>query len=146
MPGKPVELELIGNNPLRFGMAETICEYLRGYSGVTEVWTSYKPGKETIELVLDHDVMTARELTTSDVTQAVRIAFDGLVVDELQTVEERIRYRLQFKPVNRGKLETLKNLVVFEPFGDSHSIKKVFQRSKFIPVRHRSSTIWAAGP
>jgi multidrug efflux pump subunit AcrB len=117
VPGKPVEVELIGNAPGRFDLADRILNYLRNYPGVTEAWTSYKPGKEIIELKLDHAVMSARGLTTADVTRAVRIAFDGLIVDELQTVDEEIRYRLQFRPQEQGKLETLKNLIVVNGTG-----------------------------
>jgi multidrug efflux pump subunit AcrB len=121
--GKPVELELIGNDPRRFDFANLILDFLQRYAGVTEAWTSYKPGKDVIELKLDHATMSSRGLTTADLTQAVRVAFDGVIVDKLQTVDEEIRYRLQFWPQERGKLATLKNLIV------------VNSDSKAIPVR-----------
>ena len=58
-----------------------------------------------------------------DLTRGVCIAFDGLIVDELQTVDEVVRYRLQFPPQEKGKFETLKNLVL------------VNSRGKAIPIR-----------
>jgi multidrug efflux pump subunit AcrB len=121
--GKPVELEIIGNHPRRFDFSDQVLRFLHAYPGVTEAWTSYKPGKDVVELRLDHTALAARGLTTAGVTEAVRIAFDGVIVDELQTVEEEIRYRLQMRPQEQGKLETLKNLVV------------VNDRGKAIPVR-----------
>jgi multidrug efflux pump subunit AcrB len=121
--GKPVEMELIGNDPGRFDFAGIILEFLHSYPGVNEAWTSYKPGKDIVELVLDHTGLSSRGLTTADVTRGVRIAFDGLIVDEHQTVDETIRYRMQFRPQEKGKLETLKNLVV------------VNDRGKAIPIR-----------
>lgn len=90
---------------------------MKNYNGVTEAWTSYKPGKEIIELNLDHSIMAGRGITTADVTRTVRVAFDGLIIDELQTVDEKIRYRLQYPPGEKGKLETLKNLFVINKNG-----------------------------
>ncbi len=121
--GKPVELELIGNHPGRFELAGIILAYLKKTPGVTEAWTSYKTGKEIVELDLDQTALASRGLTTADVTRGVRIAFDGLLVDEHQTVDETIRYRMQFRPQEKGKLETLKNLVI------------VNDRGKAIPIR-----------
>ena len=121
--GEPVELELIGNDPGRFDLADLMLDFLKNYPGVIEVWTSYKTGKDIVELNIDHTTLASRGLTIADVTRGVRIAFDGIVVDELQTVDEVVRYRLQFRPQEKGKLETLKNLVI------------VNNRGKAIPVR-----------
>ena len=126
--GKPVELELIGTDTGRFDLAELILKYLKAYPGVTEVWTSYKTGKDIVELKLDHTAMSSRGLTTADVTRGVRVAFDGIIVDEHQTVDEVIRYRMQFRPQEKGKLETLKNLVI------------VNDRGKAIPIRGFAET------
>jgi multidrug efflux pump subunit AcrB len=121
--GKPVQLELIGNHPERFDLADIILEFLKKYSGVTEAWTSYKTGKDIVELKLDHTALSSRELTTADVTRGVRIAFDGIIIDELQTMDDVVRYRIQFRPQEKGRLETLKNLIV------------VNDRGKAIPIR-----------
>lgn len=61
--GKPVELEIIGNDSGRFEMSDIILDYLKNYNGVTEAWTSYKPGKEIIELNLDHAIMAGYGIT-----------------------------------------------------------------------------------
>jgi multidrug efflux pump subunit AcrB len=53
--GKPVELEIIGNDPGRFALAEQLQAFLEDSPGVTEVWTSYKPGKDVVELELVND-------------------------------------------------------------------------------------------
>jgi multidrug efflux pump subunit AcrB len=95
---KPVELEIIGNDSGRFALAAQFEGFLKTYPGVTEVWTSYKPGKDLVELDLDHQALAGRGLTVTAVTQMVRVAFDGLLVDELERVGERIRYRPQPGP------------------------------------------------
>lgn len=117
VPGKPVELEIIGSGNDRFEIADIIESYLNTYPGVTEAWSSYKPGKDVITLKLDYELMASRGLAVADVTSAVRIAFDGLIVDELQTFDEKIRYRLQFQRKEKGKIETLRNLVIINQHG-----------------------------
>jgi multidrug efflux pump subunit AcrB len=123
--GKPVELEIIGNDAGRFALAAQLEDFLKTYPGVTEVWTSYKPGKDLVELGLDHQALAHRGLTVAAVTQMVRVAFDGLLVDELQQVGERIRYRLQFQTEDRGRMETLENLVLINDAGQPVYLRSV---------------------
>jgi multidrug efflux pump subunit AcrB len=115
--GKPVEVEIIGNSDTRFDLADILSDYLSSRRGVTEVWTSHRPGKDVVKLRLDHAALANRGLTVADVTQAVRIAFDGAVINELQTVEEKVEYRLQFRSQEQGKMETLRNLVLINAEG-----------------------------
>ncbi|MCP4715838.1 MAG: efflux RND transporter permease subunit [Deltaproteobacteria bacterium] len=115
--GKPVELEVVGADEQRLAVAEAISGFLQRHAGVTDVWSSYKPGKEVVELKLNHTLMASRGITVADVTQAVRIAFDGLVVDKLQTVDEEIEYRLQFSREEKSRMQTLHNLAIMNPDG-----------------------------
>lgn len=148
--GKPVQLELIGSDPGRFDLADLILDFLKKTPGVTEAWTSYKTGKDIVELQLDHTALSSRGLTTADVTRGVRIAFDGIVVDEHQTVDEVIRYRLQFRPQEKGKLETLKNLVIINAKGKAIPVRS-FAEAQARPgqasIKHyfgqRSITVYA---
>ena len=148
--GKPVELEIIGNDSQRYEVADALEEYLSTYPGVTEVWTSYKPGKDVVELVLDHPALASRGLSVADVTNAVRLAFDGLIVDQLQTVDERIYYRLQLLPEDAGRLQTLENLVIVNQAGQSiylRSVARLESRPGESSIKHylgkRTLTLYA---
>ncbi|BBM83290.1 efflux RND transporter permease subunit [Candidatus Uabimicrobium amorphum] len=112
VPGAPVQLEIIGNDPTRFELGKILYDFLQQQSGVVSVNSSYKSGKDVIELLFDHSLMASRNIAVADVTRAVRIAFDGLIINELQTIDEKIKYRLQFDNQQQGKLATLKNLVI----------------------------------
>lgn len=61
--------------------------------------------------------------------RAMRIAVDGLLVDELQTLDERVRYRLQLSLSAAGKLSTLENLAVVNNSGDAIYLKSLAQFS-----------------
>lgn len=110
--GQPVEIEVIGNSEERFELADDLVNWLKQNSGILDVWTSYKPGKEIVKLSLNHEALADKGLTVSDITSVVRIAFDGVIINQLQTVEESIDFRLQFQPKNQGKLQTLNELMV----------------------------------
>jgi multidrug efflux pump subunit AcrB len=86
-------------------------------SYVKEFQRSAPPG---VKLVMVNDIsrFTYDMLDTlADVTRAVRIAFDGVIINELQTVVEKIEYRLQFRPQEKGKMETLRRLVLINQHG-----------------------------
>jgi multidrug efflux pump subunit AcrB len=110
--GKPVQVEVIGNHEERFELAEILLAWLQQNPAVTEAWTSYKPGKDVVRLRLNHEALADKGLSVASVVETVRMAFDGQVIDELRTVDEKIEYRLQYRPQEQGKLVTLQNLTV----------------------------------
>ncbi len=148
--GKPVQLEIIGNSEERYQVAEQISQFLKQQAAVTDVWSSYKTGKDIVQLNLDYTLMAARHISVADITQAVRIAFDGQIIDELQTVDERIKYRLKYTGEAQNKLETLENLIVMTAAGDSIYLKSIAElevRPGEANIKHyfgqRSMTLYA---
>ena len=125
LTGKPVEVNIIGNDESRYSAGEIIQDFLRDHSGTTEVWSSYSPGKDVINLRLNYERLADFGLQVADVTQAVRVAFDGLIVDELQTLDERIDYRLQLRPEDQGKIDTLYALTLINDKGLSVPLRSL---------------------
>jgi len=123
--GQPVEVEIIGNDDSRHELADVLVDYLKKYDGTHNVVTSYKPGKDIVKLNLNHEALADRGLAVADVVRAVRIAFDGEVIDELQTIDEKIEYRLQFEPSQQGRMETLRDLTVINRHGAPVSLRGV---------------------
>ncbi|MBT4521879.1 MAG: efflux RND transporter permease subunit [Halieaceae bacterium] len=123
--GKAVEVEFIGDTNVAHALAAELSTHLHNHAAITETWTSYTQGKDLLDLHFNYPLLAARNLTVAEVTRAVRVAMDGLLVDELQTVDERIRYRLRFSPQMSGKLETLENLTIINSEGDAIYLKSV---------------------
>jgi multidrug efflux pump subunit AcrB len=117
--GKPIEIEVIASGDERFIAADLLLEFLREHPGVSNKWTSSNPGKDVIELDVNHALLAARGLTMEQLIRAMRIAVDGLIVDELQTLEERVRYRLQLPLSSAGKLKALKGLAIVNDRGQA---------------------------
>lgn len=148
--GQPVEIEVIGNSEQRFTVADQLIEYLGNRSDVLEAWTSYKPGKEIVRLSLNHEALADKNLTVADVTQAVRIGFDGMIIDELQMIGDKVDYRLQFQPKDQGKLDTLMELTVMTPAKHSIPLRSLAEFQVFpgeASIKHylgdRTVTVYA---
>lgn len=123
--GKAVEVEVISNGDERFALADTLHQWLKQHPHINHSWTSYSPGKDIIDLNINYPLLAARQLTVMDITRAVRIALDGEIIDELQTLDERVRYRLQLPPVHSSSLQTLENLAIVNGDGDAIYLKSV---------------------
>jgi multidrug efflux pump subunit AcrB len=148
--GMPVEIEVIGNSEQRFSLSDQLTEYLENRDDVVSVWTSYKPGKEIIRLSLNYEALADKNLTVADVTEAVRIGFDGMIIDELQMIGEQVDYRLQFQPQDHGKLDTLMELTVMTPAGHSVPLRSLAEFQVFpgeASIKHylgdRTVTVYA---
>lgn len=123
--GEAVELDIVGNGDERYLVADELLNMLREHSQVQEAWTSYRSGKDVIDLNLNHERLANYGLTVADVTRAVRIAFDGLLVEEMQTVDERIKFRLQYRQPEQGQLDTLYGLSVNNRDGEPVLLRSV---------------------
>ncbi len=123
--GKPVEVEVIASSEAQFEVARDLVEFLKAQPGVTEVWTSFKPGKDVVRLELDHLAMAARGLTVRDVIRTVRVAFDGEIIDSLRTIDEEIDYRLQYRPGDQGRIDTLRALTIINADGQPVPLRAV---------------------
>ena len=117
--GKPIQVEVISSGDERYDVAGRIGAFLDAHTAVTNTWTSATPGKDVIELDVNYALLKARGLTMEHLITAMRIAVDGLVVDELQTLDERVSYRLQLPLAAAGKLQTLENLAVVNDYGQA---------------------------
>lgn len=127
--GKPVQVEVIGSGEERYEVAEKMLQFLRENPAVTNSWSSVNAGKDVIELDVNYALLAARGLTMEQLVRAMRVAVDGLLVDELQMLDERVRYRLQLPLSAAGKLETLENLAVVNASGKAIYLKSLAQFS-----------------
>jgi multidrug efflux pump subunit AcrB len=123
--GKPVQLEVISSGDERYAVAAQVLAYLEDHPAITNAWTSTNPGKDVIELQVNHALLAARGLTMEQLIRAMRVAVDGLLVDELQTLDERVRYRLQYPLASAGKLPTLEGLTVVNSQGQAIYLNSV---------------------
>lgn len=123
--GRAIELDIVGNSDERIRLVEIIDHQLRQFPGVVGVGSSYRPGKDVVELRINHEALADYGLTVSDVVRGVRVVFDGLIFDELQTVDERVDFRMQFQQPEQGKLESLQGLSLINQRGETVLLRAV---------------------
>ena len=116
--GHPVELQVIMDGDQRELIAEELLAYLASHPAVTQSWSNYSPGKSLIELKINHEKLADYGLKVADITKALQLAYDGFIVEELQTREELIRYRLQLQDQYRHSINALRSLSVISGNGD----------------------------
>jgi multidrug efflux pump subunit AcrB len=148
--GHPLEAVVIGNTPNRFAAADMLVEYVRGLEGVREVWTDYVPGKPVISLKIDHNALARYGLTVGEVSSAVKVAFNGKVVDKFDTIDDTIIYRMKLDGVDVRDPASLYSLAVTNKRGDNillRSLVEFEQRPGEGTVRHymgdRATTVFA---
>jgi multidrug efflux pump subunit AcrB len=108
-----VELDILGSGyEEQNKVAKKLISFLRQHPGTTEAWTSNGRGKDVIELNLRHQHLADYGFKVSDITRAVRLVFDGQIVDHIQTIEERINYRVQILDTEKSKLDILRSIYV----------------------------------
>jgi multidrug efflux pump subunit AcrB len=148
--GQALETTVIGNTESRFAAADRLMEFVRQQEGVKEVWSDYVPGKPIISLKLDYDALARYELSVGEVSSAVKVAFNGKVVDTFDTIEDTIVYRMQLDGVDVRDPASLYSLAVTNKRGESillRSLVEFEQRSGEGTVRHylgdRATTVFA---
>lgn len=123
--GEPVEIEIISSGDERYAVADELLAYLREHPAITQAWTSYTPGKDIIDLEINHSLLVSRGLTVEQLIRALSVAVDGLLVEDLQTLEERVRYRLHLPPDTAGKLEFLESMTIINSRGEAVHLDSV---------------------
>ena len=148
--GFPLEAVVIGNGDERYEVADMLMAYVGGLEGVTEVWSDYVPGKPVISLKIDHDAVARYNLTVGDVSSAVKVAFNGVVVDVFETIDENITYRMNLDGINLRDPASLYSLAVTNPQGNEillRSLVEFEQRPGEGTIRHflgeRATTVYA---
>lgn len=92
---KPVSVVISGNNETNKEIAiQKVTGFLRGIKGVSDIDRDDKEGKKQLVVKLDYDQLAAYGLSTAHIAKLLRIAYDGMTVTSLQTLDEEIWYRV----------------------------------------------------
>ncbi len=106
--GRPAEIVVLGNNAeAREKTAARIIAFLLIIPGVRDVDRDDKEGKRQLVIEPDYTKLAAYGLTTKDVADLIRGAFDGRRVTSLQTLESEIWYRVILAPEFRKGVASL---------------------------------------
>ena len=106
--GKPAEIRISSNNDsLRENTAKEVTDYLKSLSGVLDVETDNKPGKDQLIVNIDYKKLAEVGLKVKDVSDALRVTYDGMLVSSTTSVDETIEYRVIVDPKFRNSEDML---------------------------------------
>lgn len=111
--GKPAEIIVMANDlDKREAAVAKIIAFLKSITGVTDVDRDDREGKKQVILLPRYRKLAAYGLTTRDIADVTRIAYDGRKVTSIQTPEAEIFYRVLIAPQYRRNIASLRLLKV----------------------------------
>ena len=112
---KPITVHLSSNNNNNLNTAIKVIENIlkdMKDMGVADIDNSRKPGKEELVINLDQNKLASIGISTEVVAQVLRIAYEGQIVTDIQTLEEKIEYRLLLNEESRKHEQILEEIGV----------------------------------
>ena len=135
---KPVTVHLSSNNNDALNKAAAILETIlkdMKELGVADIDNSKKPGKDELVINLDQEKIASFGISTEEVAQVLRIAYEGAVVTDMQTLEEKIEYRLLLNEESR------KHESILEKIGIKNSTGAIITLDKFVSFDTKTSDL-----
>ncbi len=141
---KPITVHLSSNNDIALNKAvKHIADILKDMKkyGVADIDNSRKPGKEELVVNMDQNKLASLGISTEDVAQVLRIAYEGYVVTDIQTLEEKIDYRLLLDEESRKHKHILNNIGIKNRAGYLVTLDNFISfdtRSSDLEILHRN--------
>jgi len=124
--GKPAEIRISTNNDeLREKTANEIKSFIKSLNGVVDVETDNKPGKDQLIVNIDYKKLAEVGLKVKDVSDALRVTYDGMLVSSTTSVEETIDYRVIVAPEYRNSKDMLFKIPVKNNRGQVMNLRDV---------------------
>ncbi len=111
--GKSIELHVHSDNDeTRLNFVNQIITDLKTYSGVSDISSNYKIGREEYKLDIDYQILATSGLTVQDVASTLRIAFDGVRATSVVRQNEEIDIRVRFPEKSRRDIKNVLGLEI----------------------------------
>ncbi|MBP7283851.1 MAG: efflux RND transporter permease subunit [Leptospiraceae bacterium] len=129
--GKPIELHIHSDNDkFRAMFVSKIMEELKITSGVSDVTSNAKLGREEYKLDINYGTLAVTGLTVKDVANTLRIAFDGVRATSVVKNNEEIDIRVRFPAEHRQDVRNVLGLQIRNREGKLVPIKSFAKLSK----------------
>lgn len=123
--GRPITISIISkNDELRRQYAQKIFNYLETTPGVINPENDEKSSKKELRVRPDYSKMASFGITSFQVAQTLRAAFQGLVPTSITREGEEIDYRIQIQNHEDKNSETLNKIQISNQLGEMIDLKK----------------------
>jgi len=119
-----IVIEVAGNDDKnRKHISDIVADDLNQINGIKNILRDDSLLKDEIKIIPQYDKVSQYGVTAYSISNVLKIAYDGYIVTDIQTPEEKIPYRILLKDKYRKKLSTL------------NSLKVLNRQNKLVPVR-----------
>lgn len=138
-PGKGVDIKLVGNNEKNMQLAlADIVGFVTNIDGVSGIDHTLKPGKTELKINFNYEKLAQLNMDVATVAQTVRMAYEGMVVTSIQTIDKELDFRVAIAPGYQKNKKFLLELLIPNKQGRLIPLKQVAT----ITERAGSSTIY----
>lgn len=124
-PGGDVQLDVVGGDTAYLAEAiDVLVRKIRGYGGITDVTTDYRPGRREIRLKLRQSAH-ALGLTVADLGQQIRAGFYGDEALRVQRDSDDVRIMIRYTESERRTIDQIRHLRIRTPTGAELPLHKV---------------------
>ena len=124
--GQPIEIRVVGaDDYLRTQLANDVIAFLDTIKGTSDLERDDKPGKDEIKIQINYERLARYGLTVQDISQNVRIAYDGQVVTSVRYGDEDVEFRVIAEKGARGKNDYLEQLRIPNSQGELIALEEV---------------------
>lgn len=127
--GKPVSVAVRGTDykEINAAIAE-LKPKLQAIEGVLELDSSYVPGKNEIQLIVNRAEAAASGVSVAQIGSTVRAAFDGIVATTIQELDDEVDVRVSFSKKDRSSAEILDQIQVPNRVGNLIPLSRVTEQ------------------
>lgn len=117
--GRAFDIRVIANDDAaRKKKEKEVREYLATIQGVYDIETDDVAGKRELNLKIDYDTLAQTGLTVDDILTTLRIAFSGIIVSDLVTVNDTLDFRLRLDKDKHLDRHLIRQLPIANPRGN----------------------------
>ncbi len=111
--GRPIEIMIKGDNLEELkNLAASATEIVKGVQGTRQVQNSMEAGRPELRIAFDRERIASKGLTTSQVSQIVKAAGDGVVVSSMDEGGTAVDVRVLLSQKARQSTSSLENIFV----------------------------------
>ncbi|MCP4481203.1 MAG: efflux RND transporter permease subunit [bacterium] len=111
--GKPIEIAVSGNNLNTLQeITQKIIKKITNITGVIDIGSDFLKGKDEIRIEVNEEKAMRLGLTTLQVAQNIRYAFEGGLATTLRKGTEEIKILIKLDEHKRNKINALNNILI----------------------------------
>lgn len=129
--GRPFEIRIVSNDiEIRKSKMEEIKKYLSTINGIYDIEDDELEGKRELNLEINHDLLSRSGLTVEDLMNSFHIAYEGLVVTDIVTLDKTLDFRLKLNEKARSDINFIYKLPILNRLGQEINLKQILSVSE----------------